>query len=252
MKYIKQFFPSLLILLLLIFCDTKRLLPNYVFTSSNQLSDLNLLTTLTMNHSKIAYLTFDDGPSPNITPKILDILDEENVKATFFVIGKKVEEHSEIVKDAYYRGHYIANHTYSHDNHLLYQNADSFLKELQKTEEAIRKAIGQDNFTSHLFRFPNGYMSPIYKTQKEKMLPILESLDFCYLDWNALNNDSMKEYSSQELLHNLKQTIKDKSTLVILMHDTNDVSDSSTALKASIQYLKSQGYLFDSLEKFFE
>ena len=100
-----------------------------------EVSSPNLFTSLSQTSQKTAYLTFDDGPSPNITTKILDILDEENVKATFFVIGKKVEEHPEIVKDAYYRGHYIANHTYSHQNVLLYQSKESFLQEIKKTEK---------------------------------------------------------------------------------------------------------------------
>ena len=214
-------------------------------------SSTNLLLSLPKNPEKLAYLTFDDGPSKNVTPKILDILDEENVKATFFVIGKKVEEHPEIVKEAFYRGHYIANHTYSHDNHLLYQSEDSFLQELQKTEEAIRKAIGQEDYTSHLFRFPNGYCSHNCKIQKQKMISVLEKLNFSYLDWNALNNDSIQKQTPYELLQNLKKTIKDKNTIVILMHDTKDVSDSSTVLKDSIQYLKKQGYEFRCLEDLF-
>jgi len=65
-------------------------------------------------------LTFDDGPTTSVTPKILDILKEENVKATFFVIGKSAEEHPEIVKRAYDEGHYIANHGYSHNYKSIY------------------------------------------------------------------------------------------------------------------------------------
>ena len=71
-------------------------------------------------------MTFDDGPTTSVTPKILDILKEENVKATFFVIGKSVDAHPEIVKRAYDEGHYIANHGYSHNNSKLYKNLDSF------------------------------------------------------------------------------------------------------------------------------
>ena len=238
-------FPFLLLTISLFVCS--------LLTNQTQIvSSSNLYLSLPKTSEKLAYLTFDDGPSPNVTPKILDILDEENVKATFFVIGKKVEEHPEIVKDAYYRGHYIANHTYSHDNHLLYQSEDSFLKELQKTEEAIRKAIGQEDYTSHLFRFPNGFMSPCYKNQKQKMLPVLEEHGYTYLDWNALNSDSIKKYTPYELFQNLKKTIQNKATLVILIHDTKDVSDSSTILKESIEYLKKQGYIFRSLEDYLE
>lgn len=93
-------------------------------------------------------------------------------------------------------------------------------------------------------------MASMYKKQKREALPILEKLNYTYLDWNCLNNDSMKKYSSMQLLNNLKKSSKDKSVLVILMHDTSDVSNSSLVLKDSISYLKSQGYTFDNFYRF--
>lgn len=69
-------------------------------------------------------------------------------------------------------------------------------------------------------------------------------MNYTYIDWNCLNHDSMKKYNQSQLLNNLKKTAKDKNTLVVLMHDTKDVSDSSTVLKDSIDYLKSMGYSF--------
>lgn len=192
---------------------------------------------------KIAYLTFDDGPSL-VTPKILDILDKENVKASFFVIGKSVEAHPEIVKRAYDEGHYIANHTYSHNNSILYKSSESFLNEIKKTDIAIGKAIGVDGYSSSIFRFPNGFMSPQYKAKKKEMAKLLSQMNYAYIDWNCLNNDSIKKYTSSQLLNNLKQSSKNKDTLVILMHDTKDVSNSSLALEDSIEYLKGEGYSF--------
>ena len=112
---------------------------------------------------KIAYLTFDDGPTLKSTGKILDILKSENVKATFFVIGKHVKENPELVKRAYDEGHYIANHGYSHDNSKLYSSGENFINEIKNTDIEIGKAIGIENYSSHVFRFPNGYMSSVYK-----------------------------------------------------------------------------------------
>ena len=112
---------------------------------------------------KIAYLTFDDGPTLKATGKILDILKEETVKATFFVIGKHVKENPELVKRAYDEGHYIANHGYSHDNSKLYSSGENFINEIKNTDIEIGKAIGVENYSSHVFRFPNGYMSSVYK-----------------------------------------------------------------------------------------
>ena len=221
----------------------------------NSISTDNLLYTinkLTNQNEKVAYLTFDDGPTSTITPKILDILKEEDVKATFFVIGKSVKAHPAIVKRAYEEGHYIANHTYSHNNDILYKSTSHFIDEIKKTDSAIGNAIGEIDYCSHIFRFPNGFMAPLYKTQKQKILPLLEKIDYAYIDWNCLNNDSMAKYTNAQLLENLKQTSKGKNPLVILMHDTKDVSNSSLVLKDSIEYLKEQGYTFKNFYEFID
>lgn len=217
------------------------------FHSANTASDnfMENVSNLIKGKEKIAYLTFDDGPSL-VTPKILDILNKENVKASFFVIGKSVEAHPEIVKRAYDEGHYIANHTYSHNNSILYKSSESFLNEIKKTDIAIGKAIGVDGYSSSIFRFPNGFMSPQYKAKKKEMAKLLSQMNYAYIDWNCLNNDSIKKYTSSQLLNNLKKSSKNKNTLVILMHDTKDVSNSSLALEDSIEYLKSEGYSFSN------
>ena len=195
-------------------------------------------------NEKIAFLTFDDGPNVSVTPKVLDILKEENVKASFFVIGKCVDSHPEITRRAYDEGHYIANHGYSHNNNLLYKSSDNFLNEVKKTDLAIGNAIGVTDYCSHIFRFPNGFMSPSNKAKKKEAAKLLQNIDYDYIDWNCLNNDSVKKYSSSQLLNNLIKSSKNKDVLVILMHDTKDVSNSSLVLKDSIKYLKQQGYVF--------
>ena len=216
---------------------------------SEELADK--ITNLPKGKEKVAYLTFDDGPSPNVTPKILDILKEENVKASFFVIGKYVDSYPEITKRAYEEGHFIANHGYDHDNKVLYRSDSSFMDEVRKTDLAISNAIGVENYSSHIFRFPTGYMSSHHKVQKKNCLKLLGQMDYTYIDWNCLNHDSVKKYSKEQLLSNLKKTMKGKDTLVILMHDTKFVSDSSIALKESIEYIRSQGYTFDNFYSFF-
>ena len=178
------------------------------------------------------------------------LLKSEDIKASFFVIGKSVDAHPEIVKRAYNEGHYIANHGYDHNNAVLYQSSESFINEIEKTDLAIGKAIGIDDYCSHIFRFPNGFMSPLYKSKKKKAVSLLSNLNYAYIDWNCLNNDSIKKYSPSQLLNNLKKSCKNKKTLIILMHDTKDVSDSSMALKDSIAYIKSQGYEFKNFYEF--
>ena len=243
----KIFIVAFLLLILFIcfifyFSNTVLLASSYSTNESDKFIDN--INNIFKSDKKIAYLTFDDGPSSLITPKILDILKSENIKATFFVIGKKVEEHPEIVNRAYKEGHYIANHGYSHNNSILYKNTDSFINEIKKTDLAIGNAIGISNYCSHVFRFPNGFMSNIYKDKKNKYVNYLSDIKYTYIDWNALNKDSEQKYTKEQLLNNLISSSKNKNTLVILMHDTNDVNDSSIILKDSIDYLKSQSYEF--------
>lgn len=202
------------------------------------------ISTLTKKEEKIAYLTFDDGPTLKATGKILDILKTEEVKATFFVVGKHVKEHPDLVKRAYEEGHYIANHGYYHNNHKLYQSSDSFISEIKNTDSEIGKALSVDDYCSHVFRFPNGYMSANHKSKKKEATKLLSDIHYTYIDWNCLNNDSVKKYSHSQLLNNLKKSSKNKGTLVILMHDTSDVNDTPSILKESIDYLKEQGYEF--------
>ncbi len=121
------------------------------------------LDYITESDEKKAYLTFDDGPTITATNKILDILKEENVIATFFVVGKHVKEYPELVKREYQEGHYIANHGYNHNNKLLYKDMNSFKNEILNTDLEISKAIGVENYCSHIFRFPNRlYVSYVF------------------------------------------------------------------------------------------
>lgn len=158
-KFLYLFFISFIILLILIFTLFISYSPSFA-TEMNKNSFFNIdvsntLDDIAKSDEKKAYLTFDDGPTTKATGKILDILKNEDVKATFFVVGKHVKEHPELVKREYEEGHYIANHGYNHNNKLLYQNMESFKNEIVSTDLEISKAIGVDNYCSHIFRFPN-------------------------------------------------------------------------------------------------
>lgn len=218
-----------------------------IFDASNLQEKIDSIYT---SKEKIAYLTFDDGPTKIATPKILDTLKENNINASFFVIGYRVNEFPDIVKRAYNEGNFIANHGYTHKNNKLYQNKNSFINEILNTDKAISSAIGIDDYHSHIFRFPNGSISSSYSGAKKNCKNYLKEIGYAYIDWNALNNDSIKKYSSYELLNNLKKTCEGKNSLVILMHDTSDVSKSYESLDDSIKYLKEQGYTFRTFYDF--
>lgn len=128
---------------------TLSFLSTYQFSFAIELSSTSIIDetfkekflSLSKSEQKIAYLTFDDGPTLKATPKILDILKEEDVVATFFVVGKHVKENPELVKRAYDEGHFIANHGYNHNNSKLYKNDDSFINEIKNTDIEIGNAI---------------------------------------------------------------------------------------------------------------
>ncbi len=243
----KIFYTIFIILLIIFFGFVYSYNKNFIsVASSSEIKDLNLENKLKSisNNEKVAYLTFDDGPTLKATAKVLDILKKCDVKASFFVVGKHVKEQPNLVKRAYDEGHYIANHGYNHNNSKLYKSVDSFVQEIKNTDNEIGKAIGVENYCSHIFRFPNGFTSKIYKNEKKLALKSLANMNYYYIDWNCLNNDSIKKYSSYQLLSNLKKSSKNKDVLVVLMHDTADVSDSTLVLEDSINYLKEQGYIF--------
>lgn len=114
------------------------------------------INSIYTSEEKRVFLTFDDGPSKTVTPLILDLLKQENIKATFFLLGSRVELNPDIVKREYEEGHYIANHGYSHVYSSIYQAPQTVLDEYNLTETAIRNAIGKQDYNSYLFRFPGG------------------------------------------------------------------------------------------------
>ena len=93
-------------------------------------------------------------------------------------------------------------------------------------------------------------MSSAFKPQKQQYAKLLNDIDYAYIDWNCLNKDSEKKYTNSELLNNLKNSCKNKGTLVILMHDTSDVNETDLVLKDSIDYLKKEGYIFNNFYDF--
>ena len=125
---------------------TSQKLPVYSEDAKNRMNNIYLAD----GEEKIAYLTFDDGPSSAITPQILQILKDNDIKASFFVLGSRVELLPDLVKQEYEEGHYIANHGYSHDYTKVYASANAVFEEYNVTENAIRKAIGNEEYASHI------------------------------------------------------------------------------------------------------
>lgn len=207
---------------------------------------------------KIAFLTFDDGPSTTVTPKILDVLKEYNVKATFFLIGQNVEENEkskELVKREFNEGHAIGNHTYCHSLKVLFPtnkiNVPVFMNDVKKNDDALKNILGQD-FSTNILRVPGGYMSRAY--YNDPNLPEfdtkLKEKNMISIDWNAQIKDAegKRNKSPEEFLSILKEEVGTKEKVIILMHDTYGKMGTANALPQIIEYLKDQGYEFRTIK----
>lgn len=159
------------------------------------------------NIKKIA-ITFDDGPT-EFTPKVLDLLEKYNAKATFFCIGKQIEKYPEICKKIHSEGHQLGNHSYSHSNSFGFFSAEKVKGELQKTDLLLQEITGEKN---HYFRPPFGVTNPhIAKAVKQ--------LNHIVIGWNIRSLDTVIEDENKIVK---RITGKLKSGSIILLHDTSD------------------------------
>ena len=192
---------------------------------------------------KEVFLTFDDGPSSEITEKVLDVLKDEGVKATFFVIGKNVDVYPEILKRIHDEGHGIGIHTYSHDYNQIYSSPDALQKDIEACLQSIRNVLGED-FSTILYRFPGGS----FRKNKEIFIERVESLGYIYFDWNVLNGDAEGNNLSEDyLIKRFDQTSRGYNKILSLMHDTNSKGNTVSTLPRIIKQLKVEGYEFKSL-----
>lgn len=202
--------------------------------------ELNQIYKQTSN--RIAYLTFDDGPSEAVTPKILDILKEQQIKATFFVVGKSAEKNPELIKRIFEEWHMLANHTFTHDYSIIYSSSQGLIEELNRTEDLIQKILEVD-YPLRLMRFPGGSYG-----EKSVFKRAINEAGYLYLDWNSLNGDAEgQEMTEERLMHRFISTAINKDSLIILLHDTETKSINIDLLPKIIKYLREEGYVFDSL-----
>lgn len=203
----------------------------------------DLMNNIYHSQEKVVYLTFDDGPSKSVTPLILDLLKQENIKATFFVLGTRAKANPEILKREYLEGHYIANHGYSHIYGDIYASPQAVLDEYNKTRDVVREILGTD-YDGHLFRFPGGSTGGKYKTIKAEAKVLLNDNNVAYIDWNSLSSDAAGAKTKEAIIQNTIDTVGSKNSVVILMHDAGDKILTYEALPEIIAYLREQGYVF--------
>lgn len=188
--------------------------------------------------AKRVYLTFDDGPSI-YTGQILDILKANDVKATFFVIGRD-EEYYEYYKRIVDEGHTIGMHSYSHVYQDFYASQDSFADELTRLNDLIYNVTGTK---SQIFRFPGGSSNQVSALPIETYIKYLNENDIQYYDWNALSGDAVTSgLSPEQLVDNIMNDVEKNQDSIVLMHDLQTTHATVESLQLLIDTLKSEGY----------
>lgn len=191
----------------------------------------NYIWSISTTEKKV-FLTFDDGPIPEITDWVLNQLKVYNAKATFFCIGNNIEKHPEVFNKLLEEGHAIGNHTFNHVKGWNTQNK-TYLKEVETCEELIQKS-SIVNRQSKLFRPPYGKIKP---TQSR----ILRKLGYKIIMWDVLSADYKKEISKEKCLENVLKNVETGS--IIVFHDSiKAFANLEYVLPKTLQFLSENGY----------
>jgi peptidoglycan/xylan/chitin deacetylase (PgdA/CDA1 family) len=193
---------------------------------------------------KVAYLTFDDGPSDR-TLEILDILDRYQVKAAFFVINHSGLKYADIMREVVRRGNVIGMHSASHNYTTIYASVDGFLRDFYLNFNYIRTVTG---IAPSFFRFPGGSNTSFASAQGFAIRTEMTRRGFAYYDWNSSSGDgNSANQNASVLASNVLSTAKGKSRVIVLAHDTADRRATVEALPSIIEGLLAQGFRIELL-----
>lgn len=207
----------------------------------------NIINIYSSQTEKTVFLTFDDGPSKSITPLILDVLKQQNIKATFFVLGTNAQRYPDILKRAHNEGHFIANHGYSHKYSEIYENTDTILNDFNQCQQIIRNILELPEYNYNVYRFPGGSNGGKYHEIKNASKEVLKQNKIAYLDWNALTYDAEGSPTKESILENLQITVGNKNVVVLLMHDSAGKILTYETLPEVIKFFQENGYTFKTL-----
>lgn len=167
-------------------------------------------------HPKTMYLTFDDGPSEENTRRVLDILRERNIKATFFLVGENVRNHPEVARQIVAEGHTIGIHCDNHDYDALYESVDSYVADFEKARQTVYEVTGVE---TNLFRFPGGSINAYNKKTGDAIIREMTNRGYIYYDWNASLEDAVKNPDPKQLIENGVSTTLGRKKVILLAHD---------------------------------
>lgn len=197
---------------------------------------------------KTIYLTFDDGPS-YLTEKVLDILKEENVPATFFVISSQIDKYSDIVKRMREENHTVALHSNTHNYSYIYSSDVNYFNDLEAIRTKVYNIIGTK---PRIIRLPGGSSNTVSKKYNQGIITRITNKltenDFYYFDWNIDSEDASGKLSKECIFQNVVNKIH-SGTNIVLMHDAATKTTTVEALKDIIDYAKANGYTFSKITK---
>ena len=202
---------------------------------------------------KLVCLTFDDGPSKN-TPRVLEILSREGVPATFFVIAAdNNQKHLPLIADEAAAGHQIALHSASHDYRTIYHSPEAFWQDIDLLKQRIAPYVDPSGLG--VLRFPGGSTNTI--SRKYGGRGLMKTLKaqaaekgLTWLDWNVCAGDAVGGHpSAAKLLRNVKAEAEGKDVCVVLMHDTALTGTTVEALPDIIDYFRTGGYRFCTVDE---
>lgn len=199
-------------------------------------------------NKNVIYLTFDDGPSTDITPKILDILKEENVKATFFVLDYSVgSKREELVKREIEEGHAIGLHGVSHKYKEIYKSLEEGISNFTNLNQKIKETTGVD---TKIMRFPGGSSNTVSRFNKGIMTALSSAMlerGYKYYDWNVASGDSGDVKTREAVYENVTKGFKKDRINMVLMHDFSGNKKTLEALRDIIRFGKENGYTFEKI-----
>lgn len=190
--------------------------------------------------NKVVYLTFDDGPDAENTPTVLDILNKNQIKATFFVVGTAIEKNPDVLKRIYNEGHAIGNHSYNHIYRELYQSVTAYTEQLHHNEKIIKNVL---NLRPYISRAPGGSSGHFTKTYWNT----LNNQGYIEVGWNISSGDASNATAEQILNNIILQTEKNDflwSHAIVLMHDAKGHEETVKALPHIIKFYKEHGFEF--------
>ncbi|MDI9216390.1 polysaccharide deacetylase family protein [Clostridium tertium] len=220
-----------------------------LFIFLNNINYIPVSALYTENHLKTVYLTFDDGPSVNVTKELINILNDNNIKATFFVVGDYANIYPYMIKSLNENGMCIMPHCNIHDYVSVYKSEENYFKDLDKCRDTIESILGKRNL--NFIRLPGGSNNTVCDSNVLSKIKnrIVRNGDY-YIDWTIAAGDSEAKDLSSEFINS---RIKDEGGLydveVVLMHDLGDKYATVDSLQEIINFYKEKGYKFKTLNE---